>query len=178
MTTGCSHSLQVLQLSYLLHTPCSRVLLENLTGFQIVKKFPAFYGTQRFVTAVTSARHLSLSWASSIQSKPPTAHFPKIHLNIILPSTPGPRTWSLSLRLPHQNPAYASPLSHTRYMPAPSPHLILLDFIIRTILGEQYRSLKQLPYCIWQCFITFVTVILTRFLPPFRHVEAEMTNIL
>ena len=34
---------------------------EKLTGFQLVKKFPAFYGTRRFITAVTSARHLSLS---------------------------------------------------------------------------------------------------------------------
>ena len=35
------------------------------------KKFPALYGTRRFITAVTSARHLSLSWVSSIQSIPP-----------------------------------------------------------------------------------------------------------
>ena len=52
-------------------TPWSRVLLEKLTGFQLVKKFPAFYGTRVFITAFTSARHLSLSWASSIQSIPP-----------------------------------------------------------------------------------------------------------
>jgi len=26
-------------------TPGSKVLLEKLTGFQLVKKFPAFYGT-------------------------------------------------------------------------------------------------------------------------------------
>ena len=44
---------------YLL-TPRNRVLLEKLTGFQLVKKFPAFYGTRRFITAVTSARHLSV----------------------------------------------------------------------------------------------------------------------
>ena len=44
---------------YLL-TPWSRVLLEKLTGFQLVKKFPAFYGTRKFITAFTSARHLSL----------------------------------------------------------------------------------------------------------------------
>jgi len=44
-----------------LFTPWSRVLLEKLTGLQIVKKFPAFYGTRRFITALTSARHLSLS---------------------------------------------------------------------------------------------------------------------
>ena len=42
-------------------TPWSRVLLEKLTGSQLVKKFPAFYGTRKFITAVTSARHLSLS---------------------------------------------------------------------------------------------------------------------
>jgi len=44
-------------------TPWNRVLLENLNGFQLAKKFPAFYGTRRFVTAFTSSRHLSLSWA-------------------------------------------------------------------------------------------------------------------
>ena len=38
---------------------------------QLVKKSPAFYGTPRFITALTSARHLSLSGASSIQSIPP-----------------------------------------------------------------------------------------------------------
>ena len=31
-------------LTYLL-TPCSTVLLDKLTGFQPVKKFPALYGT-------------------------------------------------------------------------------------------------------------------------------------
>ena len=55
---------------YLL-TPWSRVLLEKLTCSQLVKKFPALYETRRFITAVTSAHHLSLSWASSIQSISP-----------------------------------------------------------------------------------------------------------
>ena len=45
--------------------------LGKLTGLQPVKKFPAFYGTLRFITAFTSARHLYLSRASSIQSIPP-----------------------------------------------------------------------------------------------------------
>ena len=39
--------------------------------FSASKKFPAFYWTRRFITAFTSASHLSLSWASSIQSVPP-----------------------------------------------------------------------------------------------------------
>jgi len=47
-------------LTYLL-IPWSRVLLEKLTGLQLLKKFPAFYGTRRFITAFTSARHLSPS---------------------------------------------------------------------------------------------------------------------
>jgi hypothetical protein len=62
----------------LLLTPWSRVLLEKLTGFQLVKKFLAFYGTRKFITAFTSARHLSLSWASSIQPYP----------HILLPEDP------------------------------------------------------------------------------------------
>ena len=54
-------------LTYLL-TPWCRVLLEKLTGLQLVKKFPAFHGTRRFITALTSVRHLCLSWARPIQS--------------------------------------------------------------------------------------------------------------
>ena len=49
-------------------TPWCRVLLEKLTGLQLVKKFPAFHGTRRFITALTSVRHPSLFWASPIQS--------------------------------------------------------------------------------------------------------------
>jgi len=47
-------------LTYLLSTPWKRVLLAKLTGSQPVK-FPSFYGTQRLITAFTSARRLSLS---------------------------------------------------------------------------------------------------------------------
>ena len=54
-------------LTYLL-TPWCTVPLEKLTGLQLVKKFPAFHRTRRFITALTSVRHLSLSWASPIQS--------------------------------------------------------------------------------------------------------------
>jgi len=49
----------------LLVTPCpplcGAVLLEKLPGSQLAKKFPAFYGTLRFITAFTIACHLSLS---------------------------------------------------------------------------------------------------------------------
>jgi len=60
----------ILSAQYLL-TPWCRALLEKLTGLQLVKKFPAFYGVRRFITAFTSVRHLSLSWTSPIQSTHP-----------------------------------------------------------------------------------------------------------
>ena len=50
---------------------CSTVHLEKLTVPQPVKKFPAFYGTRRFIIAFTSSRQLSVSWGTSIQSMPP-----------------------------------------------------------------------------------------------------------
>ena len=71
-------------------TPWSRVLLEKLTSLQLVKKFLAFYGTGRLITASTSARHLSLSWANSIQSPQPTSwrsiSILSSHLRLGLPS--------------------------------------------------------------------------------------------
>jgi len=53
-----------------------------------------------------------------VRSSPcPTSHILKIHINIILPPAPGFPKWSLSIRSPHQNLVYTSPLPHTCYMP-------------------------------------------------------------
>jgi hypothetical protein len=54
-----------------LFPPWRRDLLEKSTGFQLVKKFSATFGTLRFITVHTSAHHLSLSQATSIKSIPP-----------------------------------------------------------------------------------------------------------
>ena len=54
-------------LTYLLTLWC-RLLFEKITGLKLIKKCPAFHGTRRFISAFTSVRRLSLSWASPIQS--------------------------------------------------------------------------------------------------------------
>ena len=69
----------------------------------------------------------------------PTSHFLEIHPNIIHPSTLRSPQFSLSLQFPHQDPIRPPLLTHTRHMPSPSH----LDFITRTILGEQYRSFSS-----------------------------------
>ena len=127
-------------LLYLILTPWCGVLLEKLTGLQLVKKFPAIHGTQRYITALTSVRHLSLSWASPIQSIYP---HPTSWTSILILST------HLHLGLPTGLLPSGFP-SKTLYTPLSSPiratcpaHLILLDFITRTILGEEYKSFSS-----------------------------------
>ena len=44
-----------------LFTPWSRILLEKLTGSAASHEIPRIFGTRRFITVLTSARHLSLS---------------------------------------------------------------------------------------------------------------------
>ena len=94
---------------YLL-TPWCRVLLEQLTGLQLVKKFPAFHGTRRFITALTSVRHLSLSLASPIQSTYP---HPTSCRSILILST--------HLRLGLSSGSFP-PVSPPRPYTLPSPH--------------------------------------------------------
>ena len=65
--------------------PWSRILLEKLTALELVNKFPAFYGTRRYIAVFTSARHLSLFWATPIQSMllHPTSHIQVVFINSI-----------------------------------------------------------------------------------------------
>ena len=133
-------------ITYLL-TPWCRVLLEKLTGLQLVKKFPAFHGTRRFITALRSVRHLSLSWASPIQSIYPhptswrSSPILSTHLRLGLPSCLFPSGFPTK--------TLYIPLSSLIRATCPA-HLILLDFITRKILGEEHKSfsssLRNLPH--------------------------------
>ena len=130
------HSEHTYLLTYVL-TPWCRVLLEKLTGLQLVKKFPTFHGTRRFITAYTSVRHLSLSWASPVQSIYP--HPTSWRSNLILSTHP--RLGLPSGLLPSGFPTKTlyTPLSSPIHATCPA-HLILLDFITHTIFGEEYKS--------------------------------------
>jgi len=100
-------------------TPWCRVLLEKLTGLQLVKKFPAFHGTRMFITALTSFRQTVSILGQSNPIHIPTSHLLEIHLNIIHPSTPRSPQWSLSLRFPQPRP-YTTPSPHP-YAPHAQP---------------------------------------------------------
>ena len=79
-----------------------------------LRKFPAFYGTRSFITAFTTARHLFLFCARSIQSTP-QSHLSKIRFNIILPSTPGSFKSSSPQAFP-PNPSMHLSCPHTCHM--------------------------------------------------------------
>jgi hypothetical protein len=101
-------------------TPRCRVLLEQLTGLQLVKKFPAISRNPK-VHYRTHKRPPPVS----ILGRPnpvhiPTSHLLEIHPNIIHSSTPRSPQWSLSLQFPHQDPIHPNLLTHTRHIPSPS----------------------------------------------------------
>ena len=84
-----------------------------------------------------------------------TSHFLEIHPSDILPSTPGSSNYlfpsgfpTKSLYTPHVFPIRTT-------CPA---HLIILDFIIRTVVGEEYRSLNTSLYSfLHSCYLVLLS---------------------
>ena len=150
-------------------TPWGRVLLKKLRSSKLVKKFHTIYGIRGFITAFTSARHLSLSWATSIQSVP--SHRTSWRFILILvpiyawvfqmvsfPQTPPPKT------------LYTPLFSHIRA--TYSAYLFLLDLIIRKVFGGEYRSLSS-SLC---SFLHFVATL--SFLDPNIFLTTLFSNTL
>jgi len=134
-TTDRTH--RILYLTYLLNCLllyCSEQSPSWATKRFLVKKLPAFYGT------VSSLLPLQVPgtcpYLEPAHSSPCLqSNFLKIYLIFILPSMPLSYRWSISLRSPHQIPVF--PIRATCRV-----HKISFDFMIRTIMGEQYRSLS------------------------------------
>ena len=131
---------------YLL-TPWCRVLLEKLTGLQLVKKFPAIHGTRRFITVLTSVRHLSLSWANPIQS---TFLHPTSWRSILILST------HLRLGLPSGLLPSGFP-TNTLYTPLSSP------------IRATYIYIKDRPSILWRYYAVSVATCSPMYLRKRQH---------
>ena len=160
-------------------TQWCRVLLEKLTGSQLLKKFHAFCGTRKFITAVTTARHLYLSWARSIQFMPHPSSWRSIlilfsHLRLGLssgsfPQVSPPNTFMLLSPPPYVLHVRVRPFHSSRFDHPNNiwwgvqiiKHLIMQFYPlccyfvpIRTKYSPQHPILKHhqptlLPHCGW-----------------------------
>jgi hypothetical protein len=98
----------------------SWTLLEEPPILQLLKNFPALYGTRRFITMFTRAPHWSLSWATSIQYITIPSYTLKIHFDIVHPSLTWSPQWSLSFWLSHQYLICVPFRLHSFYILCPS----------------------------------------------------------
>ena len=149
--------------TYLL-TPWCRVLLEKLTDLQLVKKFPAFHGTRRFITTLTSVRHLSLSWASPIESIYPhptscrSILILSTHLRLGLPSgllPSGFPTKTLYTPFPHPYAPHAQPISIFSIL-SPAQYWVSSTNLIRYL---RMTFLKDYFYSLYRCTMHFVVYL-------------------
>jgi hypothetical protein len=103
---------------------------ENLIVAQLVKTFPASYGTPKFTAVSTRARHWTLALCRSFQS---TSSFFKGHFNIILQFTPMSAKWPLRLRPSYRKFLCISPFPMRATCPAYLFHLRVTKYLVKNI---------------------------------------------
>jgi len=109
--------------------------------FAASQEIPRISRNPKVHYALTSVRHVSLSWASPIQSIYPHMPPPGIRHNTIHPSMPRSPQWSPSLRFPQQDAVH--PLSSPKratcpahlYIPLPSNKAVLNKYIRSTLVS-------------------------------------------
>ena len=110
--------------------PWTKAFLEKLIVHHLAKKLLAFYGIRRFITAFTSVRHLTLSWAIWLRSSS---------------SHPIPLTSQCTVRLCFPSGLFlwgylSQQRVHVPALHAVPAHLILLDLATRMAFVEDLKS--------------------------------------
>jgi hypothetical protein len=142
------------------HTPRSRVLLEKLTVTQLLK-FRTFYGTRRFITVFTRARHWSLSWARwilSTSSRPLPLRSILIlsyHLCLGLPSGVFPSDFPTNILYAFF--IYACYVPHQSHPWFCHPNNIWRSVQVRKVLMRS-SSVPCLKHCILSLFVSQTVV--------------------
>ena len=123
--------------------PWCRVLLENFIVPQLVKNYPLFCATRRFIIAFTTASHLSIALTTLIQSTPAPSYLFQIHFSITLPSTFTSFKCSFPPALPNKIPYASFPFPIHATCPT---NFVLLDLMTQITFGETSRQ-----WSFWLC---------------------------
>ena len=168
-------------------TPWCRVLLEQLTGLQLVNKFPAFRGTPKvhYRTHKRPPPVCILGQPNPVHI--PTPHLLEIHLNIIHPSTSRSPQWSPSLWFPHQDPIQplSSPIRATCLSPEQASRMWV--FINKVFYREGLLAPRPNPKledhpssavcdCLFNLFAATLLIGGRSFIPNLRTRHAVVTG--